>query len=306
MGGIDQLVAAGRHLGQHAQPAERVDPLELAKGAGRHRAAARPVRAVGADDEVAVEPLLAPLVSKADAGAVAVEVQRSDILRLVKTRGPERGMGVHQVVGHFGLAVDRNMAASRRCRSIRWVRPCRPATTPRAAAPRHRAERRSRLRAAAAPCPAPGRRRAPARAHAARLARSISAVAMPASARSLASSNPAGPAPMIATCTRTSRVLSLRPAARGIVYADYSRAIANGQSEGIRRRAQTLALAAILVENLVKPTGGRFMKTIKGPALFLGQFAGDAAPFDTLGRRSPGGRPNAAMSACRCRPGPAS
>ena len=34
-------------------------------------------------------------------------------------------------------------------------------------------------------------------------------------------------------------------------------------------------------------TGGCEMKTIKGPALFLAQFAGDAAPFNSLGRRSP-------------------
>ena len=45
------------------------------------------------------------------------------------------------------------------------------------------------------------------------------------------------------------------------------------------------------------------MKTLKGPALFLGQFAGDAAPFNSLGRHHQVGGRHAATSACRCRPG---
>ena len=47
------------------------------------------------------------------------------------------------------------------------------------------------------------------------------------------------------------------------------------------------------------------MTTIKGPAIFLAQFAGDAAPFNSLRRDLPNGPPGSATRACRCRAGTA-
>ena len=47
------------------------------------------------------------------------------------------------------------------------------------------------------------------------------------------------------------------------------------------------------------------MKTIKGPALFLGQFAGHMAPFNTWDAITHWAA-DSAISACRYPPGPAS
>ena len=55
MVGVDQLVVGRRHLGQHAQPAERILPLEGLQRAFRDGPAADAVIAVAAGDEVAVD-----------------------------------------------------------------------------------------------------------------------------------------------------------------------------------------------------------------------------------------------------------
>ena len=47
------------------------------------------------------------------------------------------------------------------------------------------------------------------------------------------------------------------------------------------------------------------MRTVKGPAIFLAQFAGDKAPFDTLDTYGEVGRRTSATRASRSRPGPA-
>jgi hypothetical protein len=46
------------------------------------------------------------------------------------------------------------------------------------------------------------------------------------------------------------------------------------------------------------------MKTIKGPALFLAQFAGDEAPFNSWAEIT-NGQPIADIAACRCPAGTA-
>jgi hypothetical protein len=62
--GVDQFVVARRHVGQDAQPAERIDPFEFARGAGRDRLARRAVEAVAAGDEARVERWSAPSLRK--------------------------------------------------------------------------------------------------------------------------------------------------------------------------------------------------------------------------------------------------
>ncbi len=63
MVGIDQLFGAGRHVGQDAQPAEGINPLELAAHTRRDGLAADAMEAVAAGDELAVQPVgLAVLV----------------------------------------------------------------------------------------------------------------------------------------------------------------------------------------------------------------------------------------------------
>src|SRR6185295_5647977 len=52
---VDQLVPGRRHIGQDAQPAERIDALVSAELARRNAAAADAVIAVAARDEVAFE-----------------------------------------------------------------------------------------------------------------------------------------------------------------------------------------------------------------------------------------------------------
>ena len=44
------------------------------------------------------------------------------------------------------------------------------------------------------------------------------------------------------------------------------------------------------------------MTTMRGPAIFLAQFAGDVAPFNSL-QAIAAGRPRLAIKACRFRPG---
>ena len=92
---IDQLVITLRHIGQDAQPAERIDPLELLADAGRNRLAAGAVEPVTARNKAAVDTIFQPALLIGDIGAVAIHVAQRDILRLVNNFQPAPHAGVH-------------------------------------------------------------------------------------------------------------------------------------------------------------------------------------------------------------------
>ena len=86
--GVDELVVARRHVGEDAEPAERIDALISRAGAVGDRLAARPVEAVAAGDEVAVDALPAPSVRVGDGRRIAVDVVQRHVGRLADDLQP--------------------------------------------------------------------------------------------------------------------------------------------------------------------------------------------------------------------------
>jgi hypothetical protein len=80
---VDQLLRHRRHVGEHAEPAERVDPLVEPERRGRQALARNPVEAVAAGDEIALDlPGDAP-GDEADPGLSRVEIVQCHIERLI-------------------------------------------------------------------------------------------------------------------------------------------------------------------------------------------------------------------------------
>ena len=95
-----------RRLGQDAEPAERIDPLEGLDRLRLDAGAADAVKAVAAGDEVAGDLVGDAVLDVGDARMVGVEIVRLDVGRLVDRGQPGRLARVHQVERHLGLAVD--------------------------------------------------------------------------------------------------------------------------------------------------------------------------------------------------------
>ena len=109
---VDELVANGGHLGEEAEPAERIDPLE---GFDRLRGdclARGPVEAVAPDDEVGVQAVGLPALLVGDPRLRPPEVARRDVRGVVDRRRSVCLALVHEVARHLGLAVDRHPLAA--------------------------------------------------------------------------------------------------------------------------------------------------------------------------------------------------
>jgi hypothetical protein len=96
---------ARRHIGEHAEPAERIDALERLQHVGRHRVARGTVKAVAARDEVAIEPMCDAVLRPGQRWAVLDIVER-DAFRLEMDRRAAFDRGSDQIARHLGLAVD--------------------------------------------------------------------------------------------------------------------------------------------------------------------------------------------------------
>ena len=112
MAGIDQFVADGRHIGENAKPAERVDLFEGADGILGHRAAAGAVETVAAGDETAIDADILTLDPAGDVRLVAVEIVQLDVGDLVFADATGFLAAVDEIPGDFGLAVDHDVAAA--------------------------------------------------------------------------------------------------------------------------------------------------------------------------------------------------
>jgi hypothetical protein len=108
---INQLVRRRRYVGEDAEPSERVDPFECLHGRRRHAAPAYAVITVATDDVVADEFVGAAPTSVADRGMIAVKTRDADVARLEDGGAPGRRARVHEVLGHFGLSVNRHPIA---------------------------------------------------------------------------------------------------------------------------------------------------------------------------------------------------
>src|SRR5690606_22614101 len=85
--GVDELVTDGRNVRDDAEPGEGIDFLVDRYRPLRHGAAADAVIAVAAGDEVAVDAVTLARAAIGDEGALAVEIVRLDVLRLVNGKG---------------------------------------------------------------------------------------------------------------------------------------------------------------------------------------------------------------------------
>src|SRR5688572_17187902 len=109
--GIDELVRQRRHVGQHAEPAEGVDPLEYGQCIFRHALPADAVKAVATDDEVATEFVRAAVLEVADRGMRAVIGLGLHVQRLVVRYAANGRARLHQVARHLGLAINHDALA---------------------------------------------------------------------------------------------------------------------------------------------------------------------------------------------------
>ena len=80
--GVDELVVRRRDLGEDPEPAERVLARELGQDAGGNARAADPVEPVAARDHVALELLVAALVSVSNPRPFGLEVVHRDVVHV--------------------------------------------------------------------------------------------------------------------------------------------------------------------------------------------------------------------------------
>src|SRR6266702_7165774 len=111
--GVDEFVADRRRIGQNAEPAERIDPLELLDRRRRDAGAADAVKAVATGDEVAIDLVGDAVLDPGYARVTTVEIMRLYVLGLID-RGEAGGLArIHQVERDLGLAVDHDRLAGR-------------------------------------------------------------------------------------------------------------------------------------------------------------------------------------------------
>ena len=108
----------GRHIGQHAQPAKRVNAFKFLDGIFGHTGTARAMKAVAASDKVAGQLLLLAVLNVAHFGLGAVKVMNADLARFIHSGQPGGRPRIHQVAGDFSLTISRHhLAAGQVCHS---------------------------------------------------------------------------------------------------------------------------------------------------------------------------------------------
>ena len=110
--GVDEFVRHGWHVGQHAQPAKGVHALVGFEQVGRGAGAAHAVVAIAARDEVTGQRVGLAVLFGRHARVLAIKVVHLHVLRVVHGGQARRCAGIHQVAGHFSLAVHRHAAAA--------------------------------------------------------------------------------------------------------------------------------------------------------------------------------------------------
>ncbi|MOA03457.1 hypothetical protein D3C78_1229660 [compost metagenome] len=104
--GVDQLRGDRRGIGQQAQPAERVDALEVLQDLGRDRLPRHAVEAVATGDVVAVDAHLFAILVEGQPRLLALEFVQLHVGGLVDGRGAAGLARRHEVAGDLGLAID--------------------------------------------------------------------------------------------------------------------------------------------------------------------------------------------------------
>ncbi|MNE06135.1 hypothetical protein D3C80_987160 [compost metagenome] len=109
---VDQLLADRRGVRQQAQPAKRVDALEILQDFGGNRLPRHPVETIATGNEVAVDAHQLALLLEGQPGLVAFQVMQLHIGSFIDD-GRAAGLArLHQVAGHLGLAIHHHGAAA--------------------------------------------------------------------------------------------------------------------------------------------------------------------------------------------------
>ena len=109
--GIHELVRYRLHIGDDAEPAERIDAFVRVERIPGDARPAHAVVPVTARDEIALDLLRAPLTDERDPGTIAAEVVDRDVGRFVAHVTAGGHPGIAEVLLDFGLAVDRDLLA---------------------------------------------------------------------------------------------------------------------------------------------------------------------------------------------------
>src|SRR5690606_16915153 len=94
---VNQLMADRRHFSDDSEPAERIDALIGLEPLTFHCLSGRPMIAIAACDEVAVEAVGNAILLVGDIWLVAVEIVRLDVGRLIDGQSPGSLAAIHQV-----------------------------------------------------------------------------------------------------------------------------------------------------------------------------------------------------------------
>jgi hypothetical protein len=105
---INQLVRDRWSVGQNPKPAKRVNALETAHRLGRDAAPANAVIAIAAGDEVADQFACSAAVRVAHDGMRALEAFDAHVARVEYQLRAGRRARLEEILGDFGLTVDRN------------------------------------------------------------------------------------------------------------------------------------------------------------------------------------------------------
>jgi hypothetical protein len=109
--GVDEVVGRRGHVGEDAEPAERVAALVRLQFAGAESLPAHPVVTVGADDEVGLELVHAAVAGVDDGRLRPREADRLDVFCLEDDVGTDAFV-LGEQIGHDGLlSVDGDRAA---------------------------------------------------------------------------------------------------------------------------------------------------------------------------------------------------
>ena len=106
MVGVDQFVMDRRDVGNDAEPAKGIDPLERLQPLAFDRLAGRPVIAVATGDEIAVQNLLAATLAEGDLRPVTVEVANGGDFGAIQRCSTVVRSLCHQIAGDLGLPVN--------------------------------------------------------------------------------------------------------------------------------------------------------------------------------------------------------
>ena len=110
--GVHQFRVHRRGVGEDAQPAEGVDPLEHLQRFSRDRLARHTVEPITAGDVVALQAKRFALMLERQPGSITFKIMGLHVARFIQGGGASGGAGGHQVAGDFGLAVDHHRLAA--------------------------------------------------------------------------------------------------------------------------------------------------------------------------------------------------